>query len=233
MGNNYDVLTALRNEWARIGHTASSAAACQKIIAGHPGLALDGVQHLADLVRVLEPRGGRTIEQRADIVRAMLIEARDVDIRRALLQTLLPGIVSTCRQLRWGNGIFADPSEVMGEGVSMANELLTQWAGQARQYAAPDLLSALRGRLRRWMLKEKKSQCQILRFEPLDVVANEASPLLTRLESFRGGPHDRIATITYRRVFEGRSLKDLAALDRSSQKALQQELQHFALTFLL
>jgi hypothetical protein len=233
MGNNYDVLTALRNEWLRISHAPYSSLACQKIIDGHPDLALDGVHDLGDLVRVLEPRGGRSVEQRADIVRAMLIEATDLHIRRALLQTLLPGIVSTCRQLRWGNGIFADPSEVMGESVSMANELLTQWAGQARQYAAPDVLSALRGRLRRWMLKEKKSQCQILRFEPIDVVAREASPLLTRLESFRGGPHDRIATITYRRVFEGQSLKDLAALDRSSQRALQQELQHFALTFLL
>jgi hypothetical protein len=112
------------------------------------------------------------------------------------------------------------------------SELLVDWAGQSRAYAAPDLLSALRGRVRRWMLKEKDAQHAVANFELADRAAEEESPLLTRLESLRVD-HDRLVRLTYARVFEGRSLRELAADDHSAPVALQSELQYFAVRYLL
>src|SRR5665213_1875699 len=65
-------------------------------------------------------------------------------------------------------------------------------------------------------------------FDQHDEPAVEASPLLTRLHSFRGSQYDRIARLTYARVYEGLSLREVAAQDHSAPATLQKELQHFA-----
>ena len=119
---------------------------------------------------------GASVLERAAIVRALLEEASDPDIHRALLQTLLPGVVSVCRQLRFGDGIVDEPSETVAMAISLLSELLVDWAGQSRQYAAPDLLSALRGRLRRWLLKEKEAMRQVSQFEAVERAAEESLP---------------------------------------------------------
>jgi len=125
-----------------------------------------------------------------------------------------------------------DPSETLATAMSLASELLTDWAGQSRQYAAPDLLSALRGRLRRWLLKEKAALSAVSLFESPDVAARASSPLALRLDSYRGSEHERLARLTYARVFEGRSLRELAHDDHSAPSSLQAELRHFAVRFL-
>jgi hypothetical protein len=117
--------------------------------------------------------------------------------------------------------------------LSLASELLSDWAGQSRQYCAPDILSALRGRLRRWLLKEKAARRTVSAYDQADEPSAMPSPLLARLESYRGGQYDRIAKITYARVFEGRSLRELAHDDHSAPSSLQAELQHFAIRFLV
>lgn len=73
----------------------------------------------------------------------------------------------------------------------------------------------------------------ISHYDQVERAAEESSPLLTRLESLRGGEHDRLARLTYARVFEGRSLRELAANDHSAPVSLQSELQLFALRYLL
>jgi hypothetical protein len=188
---------------------------------------------LCDVVDALELRGGRNALERAEIVRALLEEAGDPMIHRALLQTLIPGIVSVCRQLRFGDGIIRDPSETLGTAMALASELLTDWAGQSRQYCAPDILSALRGRLRRWLLKEKAALRTLAQFDTVDEPAETSSPLMARLDSYRGSQFERIARITYARVFEGRSLRELAQDDHSAPSSLQAELQHFAIKYLI
>jgi hypothetical protein len=45
--------------------------------------------------------------------------------------------------------------------------------------------------------------------------------------------HGRLVRLTYARVFEGRSLRELAAHDHSAPVALQSELQRFAVRYLL
>ncbi len=233
MNYKTDILGLIRNEWQHLGRTPEARRAMRSLCERHTELGLEGLIDLSDVITVLEARGGKNVLERAQIVRAMLEEAGDPQIHRALLQTLIPGIVSVCRQLRFGDGIIDDPSETVAMALSLASELLTDWAGQSRQYAAPDLLSALRGRLRRWLLKEKTALRWVSQFDQRDEPSAESSPLLTRLHSFRGSQYDRLARLTYARVYEGRSLREVAANDHSSPATLQKELQHFAVRFLI
>jgi hypothetical protein len=228
-----DLLGQMRYEWLHVGHSSRARTAMTTLAERHQDLDLGGLSDLYDIVTLLEARGGRNVLERAEIVRALLEEAGDPEIHRALLQTLIPGIVSVCRQLRFGDGIVEEPSETVGVALGLASELLTDWAGESRQYAAPDILSALRGRLRRWLLKEKAARRAVSHFEQHDEPAIEASPLLARLNSFRGSQYDRIARLTYARVYEGLSLREVAAQDHSAPATLQKELQHFAVRFLI
>lgn len=233
MTNKFDVLGTMRHEWPHVGRTSASRRSLAIFCERHQDLGLDGMNDLCDVVHLLEARSGRSVVERAQIVAALLEEAGDSQIHRTLLQTLIPGIVSVCRQLRFGDGIINDPSETVSMALALASELLVDWAGQSRQYAAPDLLSALRGRLRRWLLKEKDALQHVSSFERVDAPAIEGSPLLSRLHSFRGSQYDRLARLTYARVFDGLSLREVAANDHSSPSSLQKELQHFAVRFLI
>lgn len=228
-----DLLNELRTEWRRVGRRSSARSAARRLDERYPDLELGAQEDLCDVVALLESRSRRSVLERAEILRALLQEASDPDVHRALLQTLLPGVVSVCRQLRFGEGIIEEPNETLSVAVSLLSELLVDWAGQSRQYAAPDLLSALRGRLRRWLLKEKGARRTLSPIDAADQPALESSPLLTRLEGLRGGEHDRLARLTYARVFEGRSLRELAANDHSAPVSLQSELQLFAIRHLL
>lgn len=233
MSNNVDILFQLREEWRFEAHRHESQGALTGLRSRHPDLALDGLTDLGDVVRALEVKGGRSVVERARIVQGLLEDARDPFIHRALLQTMVPGIVSVCRQLRFGEGIVDDPSDVVSVALGLASELMVDWAGQSRPFAAPDLLSALKGRLRRWLLKEKSALVALSNYELRDDPATEQSPLLTRLQSLRGGPYERLARLTYLRVFEGLTLKEVAASDHSAPVTLQKELQSFAVRFLL
>jgi len=228
-----DLLDQLRREWLREGRTATARERAATFAERHRDLPLAGVEDLGDLVVALERRGGRTVTERARIVQALLEDAADPVLRRCLLQTLVPGIVSVCRQLRFGDGVVREPSEMVSVALALASELLVDWAGQSRPFAAPDLLSALRGRLRRWLLKEKDAVRAVAAYAMLPEASTEPSSLETRLHSYRDGPHDRLARLTYARVFEGRSLRDLAAEDHSAPASLRAELQLFALRHLL
>ena len=233
MNNNSDILGQLRQEWRYSAHTLQAQRAVDQLRTRHPDVGLDGIVDLGGVVHLLDTRGGRTPLERARVVRAMLEEAGDPEIHRALLQTMIPGVVSVCRQLRFGDGIIEDPGETLGVALALASELMHDWAGQSRVYAAPDLLSALRCRLRRWLLKEKHARRDLAGADSGELAALAESPLLARLESLRDTRYERLARLTYARVFEGRSLKEVAADDHSSPVSLQSELRRFAIRFLV
>jgi hypothetical protein len=233
MTHNTDYLGQLRREWLYAGRTPKARRAFSRLLSRWPDLPLEGLSDLGDVVEALERRSGLTMLEKAEVLKALLLEAEDLEIARTLLQTLLPGIIATCRQLRFGEGVISDPGEMVAVAVASCAELIHDWAGQSRQYCAPDLLSALRGRLRRWMLKEKEAARSVEAshhaVEPVVV----PSILLTRLETLANGPHERLVRLTYQRVFEGRSLRELAKNDRSAPQSLQVELQNFARRYLL
>jgi hypothetical protein len=233
MTTNPDLLGQLRREWQHLGRSHEARQSLERLRQRHPNAGLGQMSDLCDIVDALEVRSGLCVLERAQIVRVLLEEACDPLVHRTLLQTLLPGIVSVCRQLRFGDGIIRDPGETLGVAIALASELLVDWAGESRQYSAPDILSALRGRLRRWLLKEKAAQRALSQYDVVDEPAAPSSPLLARLSTLRGSQYDRMARITYARVFEGRSLRELAHDDHSAPSSLQAELQHFAIRFLI
>jgi len=228
-----DLLSSLRADWRRYGAGPAARASARAFARRHASLDLDFVEDLVDVVALLESRGPRKVLERARLVQALLEDARDPLIHRALVQTLLPGVVSVCRQLRFGDGIVDDPSETLAIAVTLVGELTSDWAGQSRPYAAPDLLSALRGRLRRYLLKEKETRRALTRNGAVEFASPTNSTLETRLEQLCGTPHERLARLTYARVFEGVSLKTLAAHDHSAPASLQSELRLFALRHLI
>ena len=172
-----DFLGQMRYEWRHVGRTTQSRRSLAALDERFPDLRLGGLTDLFDIVILLEARGGRTRPRtRSRSCARCSKQADDPQVHRALLQTLLPGIVSVCRQLRFGDGIVDEPSETLAMAVGLASELLSDWAGQSRQYAAPDILSALRGRLRRWLLKEKAARRAVANFEQRDEPAAESSP---------------------------------------------------------
>jgi len=227
-----DILQQLRRDWDYRSRTPASRRAVRKLDASHPDLALGGTETMGDVLAMLETRGGRSVLEKAAILQALLIESGDEFLRRALLQTLLPGVVSTCRQLRFGDGIIDDPSETLGVAIALCAELLVEWAGQSRPYAGPDVLSALRGRLRRWLLKEKAAMTSSAPLADDSLAIANTTPLLLRLE-MAAVDNPRLAQVAYARIFNDAPLKALAAVDQSSIGTLRLELQRFALRELL
>jgi hypothetical protein len=156
-----DVLFLLRAEWRRLGRSPASRRALADLRATHGSAVPSWVGDLTELVAVLEPRGGLDTLARARLVAALLARADDPVLRRCLLQTLLPGIVSVARALQFGDGVADDPRTFLADALTEAVELLLDWAGQHRPYAAPDLLGALRCRLRRRMLADKARRAEL------------------------------------------------------------------------
>jgi len=156
-----DVLSALRSEWRQLGRTPAARRALASLRATHGQVVPRGEVDLLGLVTSLEPRGGLDQLARARLVAALLARAEDPMLRRCLLQTLLPGIVSVARALQFGEGIADDPRTFLADALTEAHELLGDWAGQHRTYAAPDLLGALRCRLRRRMLADKARRLEL------------------------------------------------------------------------
>lgn len=71
-------------------------------------------------------------------------------VPRAILQAVLPGLVGVARRLAWGaGGEWEDGGSFLADAIDTAWEVIVEWAGDDRDYAVLDLLSAIRCRLRR------------------------------------------------------------------------------------
>jgi hypothetical protein len=79
---------------------------------------------------------------------------------RTLLQTLIPGVVAVARRLRWGQEAGEEPSVFLGDLITATYELILEWGGQERPFAAPDLLNALRCRMRRRLSSNSTASLQ-------------------------------------------------------------------------
>jgi hypothetical protein len=158
----HDLLTQLRVEWQRLGRSSAARLALASLRQSASDVIPLGVRDLVGLVHVLEPDGGLSQIERARVVESLLCAADDPLLRRCLLQTLLPGIVAVARRLRFGDGVADSPTAFLGDALAEASDLLAEWAGQRRPFAAPDLLGALRCRLRRRMLADKQRRSELI-----------------------------------------------------------------------
>jgi hypothetical protein len=208
MPNSTDILDQLRREWRRTG-TSRAARRSLERLRGDPIAPLPAWVHdLFELVVALEPTGGLERVHRARLVALLLAHADDELVRRCLLQTLLPGIVSVARQLRFGEGISDGPRTFLADALAEAVALLDDWAGERRAYAAPDLLAALRCRLRRRLLADKARRAELT--VPPDVRATAPSDGLSTTLALDAARGVTDVDLVYARVVLGHSATELA-----------------------
>lgn len=220
-------LDDLRTEWRSVGRSRAAREALAVLKAEHPPLAETRAEDLGDLVELLEPSSGLSQLERAQLAAALLATADQHPLlARALLQTLLPGLVSVARKLDWGRGRSEDAATFLGDLITAAYEVIAEWAGQERAYAAPDLLNAVRCRMRRRLVADGSPQFVPLesmgKEEPMDfdVVPDEDLAVVLALCT---GPEDRLGVLAlYGREVLGFTYKELAARTGYSARSLSE-----------
>jgi hypothetical protein len=164
-----DLIDHMNAEWQSIGRSPTAIRALAKVArrdagladlvlgtSGHPASCptpLDVVEHLR------RASGRRQREDAARLIRVLLREAgSDAFIGRMLVQALLPGLISVASMLQWGiGGEWTDGDEFFAELITTTWLVVQEWSGQDRAYAVLDLLSAIRCRMRRQLLKSKEA----------------------------------------------------------------------------
>jgi hypothetical protein len=185
----------LSAEWETVGRGNESQHALRSLIRLEPDLPAAEAADLHDLVihlREAPANGGR--DEAALVVRAMLRhESAHPLLPRAILQAILPGLVSVARRLSWGaGGEWSDGGTFFSDVVTTAWEVITAWSGQDRPYAVLDLLSAIRCRMRRQLLDKESARELPLGPELDDSVVAPESFGLTALDVLASAIEDHV-----------------------------------------
>lgn len=150
-----DHLTA---DWLASRRGSQSKHAYALLAASEPEIASVMVTDLHELVGQMreaigDPSGGWAPRVLQAMLRAQAVHPL---VPRAVLQALLPGLVTVARRLSWGSGgNWTDGGAFFGDLTTTAWEVITEWQGQDRPYALLDLLSAIRCRMRRQILNQR------------------------------------------------------------------------------
>jgi hypothetical protein len=145
----------LAADWA-VNRTFQSRTALQLLAEREADIARLGVEDLHVLVDMLRTSIGNSNAVWAPKVLQAMLRAQAVHplVPRAILQALVPGLVSIARRLGWGaGGDWPDSSAFFTDLTATTWEVITEWSGQDRPYALLDLLSAVRCRMRRQILR--------------------------------------------------------------------------------
>lgn len=154
----------LARHWAADSRSAASALALERLAGSEPAVAALGAHDLGDVVSFLGDRSDRpahgagpALPSPAAVIQAML-RSQQVHplVPRAILQAVLPGLVGVARRLGWGaGGEWPDGGAFFVDVLTTAWETIVEWSGQDRPYAVLDLLSAVRCRMRRQLLRHR------------------------------------------------------------------------------
>lgn len=241
----------LHRDWEWTGRTAAAREALHLLAASEPLVAeeaLAGAADLFDLVAALHrARSPAERDRAAQIVQAMLRGGRgQALVARAIVQAMVPGLVGLARRLAWGGGDWPDTGSFLADAVATAWEIVVSWAGQDRPYAVLDILSAVRSRLRRRIVRQRNGTALIARgaVEQLPEAAQAASTsafgataatelegLAGLIEDLRGrGLHPTDAAVVYGRDVLGLTLSELSLLSGRSRRHLSARHRRAALT---
>jgi DNA-directed RNA polymerase specialized sigma24 family protein len=116
------------------------------------------VRDLAQLITALPLSSARLSRHQAAAVIAAMLRSADVDalIPRAIIQALIPGVLALSRRIDIAAGPWCDLDAFYADAVSALWELTMSWSGANRPYAAGDLLSAVRTRMRTLQASEHR-----------------------------------------------------------------------------
>src|SRR5665213_349099 len=148
----------LRSEWQALGTAPPSRSACHRLAESEPVVARLEVGDLAELISVLSLSSDRLSRHEAAAVVTAMLRSADVDalIPRAIVQALIPGVLGLSRRIDITGGPWCDPDAFYADAISALWEITTSWAGANRPYAAGDLLSAVRTRMRTLQASEHR-----------------------------------------------------------------------------
>ena len=161
-------LDNLNAEWAVLGRSRASADALASLGAREQAIALLGCTDLGHLVRVMGRGPGNVGRNEAAQLFRYMLRSADAHplVPRAILPAVAPGLVTVARRLSWGSGgDWDDGGAFFADLTATAWEVIASWAGDDRPYAVLDLLSAVRCRLRRQMVRsraERQSTAELL-----------------------------------------------------------------------
>ncbi len=179
----YRPVDQLAAEWTVSGRSVESRRALEALRRRDPLIDARIPSEVCDLgdlverlhrVRPTRAKGAREArEAAAEVVRALLRSAdADPMIPRALLQALVPGLLGVAKRLSWGRGgDWEGGGPFFSDLVTTAWEVIADWAGQDRPYAALDLLSAVRCRSRRQLMAHRLRQTRV---QPFGVCVGDA-----------------------------------------------------------
>ena len=148
----------LRTEWQALATAPPSRTACQDLAACEPVVARLQVNDLAELVDLLSLSSHQLSRNEAAAVIAAMLRSAGVDvlIPRATIQALIPGVVGLSRRIDTADGPWCDLDQFFVDAISCLWEQIITWSGTTRPYAAGDLLSGVRTRLRTLQASERR-----------------------------------------------------------------------------
>jgi hypothetical protein len=148
----------LRTEWQALGTAPQSRTACQRLAGCEPVITRLQVNDLTELVDVLSLSSHWLSRNEAAAVIAAMLRSGGVDvlIPRAIIQALIPGVVALSRRIDSADGPWSDLDQFFVDAISCLWEQIITWSGTTRPYAAGDLLSGVRTRLRTLQATERR-----------------------------------------------------------------------------
>ncbi len=231
-------LDRLARDWEARRHSQASRDALQALAHAEPDVAAVGAADLGDLVDALacssrsawQARKCRNERDHAGaLFRAVLRSGRvHPFVSRALLQALVPGLVGVARRLTWGKGgEWDDPGAFFVDAITTAWEVVEDWSGQDRTYAVLDVLSAVRCRLRRRILRH----CDLQRSErpasedenlskPTSSFGSDADELARAIEREHSVLDSGDAAVLYAQRVLGYTLSELSSCSGHSRRFL-------------
>jgi len=230
-GTSSRPIDQLTNEWSAIGRSNDSKAALELLAVAEPVVAATKAVDLFELVGLLRGAIGSSDGAWAPAVIQAMLRAQALHplIPRAILQALLPGLITVARRLSWGSGgDWIDGGAFFTDLVTTTWEVTTEWAGEDRPYAVLDLLSAVRCRMRRQILG-RRSIREVASGPDLDhrlrtTASSDLSDLelLARsIEDLRGTQLDPAdAAVLYGNRVLGLSMTELARMTGRSRRFL-------------
>lgn len=145
-------------DWIALGRSPESRLAMERLSEREPSVAAIGANDLDELVKSMRAAIGAPEASWAPAVVQAMLRSQSVHplVSRAMLQALIPGLVTVARRLGWGSGgDWIDGGTFFSDLLTTAWEVVSDWSGQDRPYALPDLLSAVRCRMRRQILTSR------------------------------------------------------------------------------
>ncbi|MHB1585248.1 MAG: hypothetical protein ACYC0E_16025 [Acidimicrobiales bacterium] len=223
-----DQLTA---EWRATSRSPESRRAARLLASVEEPVAALAVDDLGELVDALRRARGTGQRASAALVLRAMLRSQSVHplVPRAVLQAMLPGLVTVARRLSWGaGGDWADGAAFFGDVLTTAWEVITDWAGEDRGYAVLDLLSAIRCRLRRQLLRQRSSHQRVVYGVDLDAMGprsvcstTDLDELARAIDDLTGrGLEPTDAAILYGSRVLGLTVSELSSLSGLSRHQL-------------